>query len=152
MSKRTEQMSSIIHRAVQSVIAEGLSDPRLEGLITVTGARVTEDLTECIISVSVLPEKNESKAVHALQDASNYIRRQAAERLAIHHPPRLIFKLDRTGKRQAAVLSALAEIERERAQQPPGAVSADAMPGEPDAPIVPPALNSHPQTSPTEHP
>lgn len=114
MSKRTEQLSSVIHRAVQSVLSEGLSDPRLQCTVTITNVRVTEDKQEAIINVSIMPEKFESRAMKGLADAANFVRREAGERVAIARMPGLVFKLDRSSKRQAAVLAALADVARER--------------------------------------
>lgn len=136
MSRRTEQLSSVIHRAVQSVLSEGLADPRIQGVLTVTGVNVTQDLQEAIIGISVLPEKHESKAIHGLQDAANYIRRQAGELVAIQRMPKLVFKLDRASKRQAAVLAALAEARAETeaaAAQDPAALGSVSPPLPPGA-------------------
>jgi ribosome-binding factor A len=119
VSRRTEQLASILHQAVQSVIQEGLADPRAIGMATVTSIRVTDDLSQAIISVSILPEKSESLYMHALEDAAAYIRRKAGDRVSMHRLPSLIFKLDRTAKRQAALLTALAEV----ANDPPVPVS-----------------------------
>lgn len=127
MSRRTDQVASILHQAVQSVLQEGLADPRAQGLATITAVRVTDDFSEAVLSVSILPEQHESKFMHALHDAAGHIRRRAAERVAMHRPPRLIFKLDKSLKRQAALLQALSEIESERAHAP----AAQAPPEEP---------------------
>ena len=45
MSRRGEQVSSALREAIQGVIDRGLQDPRVSGLITVTGVTVgaTED-------------------------------------------------------------------------------------------------------------
>lgn len=135
MSRRTEQLASILHQAVQSVLQDGLSDPRAVGMVTITSVKVTDDLSEAILGVSILPEKNEKLYMHALEDASNYIRREASERMSMHRPPRLIFKLDRSTKRQAALLTALHEI----AQEPPLAA-----PG-----VFPPTITDSPPEEPT---
>ena len=37
MTRRTDQVSSVLHRAVQTVIEAGLSDPRLSGALTAAG-------------------------------------------------------------------------------------------------------------------
>jgi len=113
MSRRAEQIASIMHRAVQQVISDGLSDPRLQGIITVTSAKVDEDLSQCVMGISVMPEQHESKVIHALNDAANHIRRKAGDMVEIHRAPRLVFKIDRSAKRQAAVMTALADISRE---------------------------------------
>ena len=126
MSHRAEQLASVVHRAVQSVLSEGLSDPRLDCMVTVTSVKITKDLNEAVINVSIMPEKFEPRAMAALKDASNFVKREAAELVSLHMMPKLIFKLDRSAKRQAAVLNALAEVAREReAAAPPPQPDAD---------------------------
>lgn len=137
MTRRTEQLSSVVHRAVQSVLSEGLSDPRLQCAITITSVKVTQDLQEAILGVSIMPEKFEARAIRGLEDASNHVRREAGERVAMARMPKLVFKLDRSAKRQARVLAALADVARENEQRPPahepGAVQSPGLdPGDPD--------------------
>lgn len=117
MSRRTEQLASVLHRAVQSVLTEGLADPRLTGLLTVTEVRVSDDLSEAVVSVSIFPEKKEDLSMHALRDASAHIRRRAGELVALARPPRLTFKLDRRLKREASVLQTLAALREEAAPE-----------------------------------
>lgn len=118
MSRRADQLSSVLHRAIQSVLVEGLSDPRLDALVTVTGVKVTGDLQEAVVSVSVMPEDKAELALHGLRAASGFIRRQAGERVAVHRPPRITFKLDKAYRKQQEVLTAIAEIARERTDSP----------------------------------
>jgi len=128
VSRRAEQLASVLHRAIQSVLVDGLSDPRLDAMITVTHVKVTGDLSEAVVSVSVHPDEKSDLALHGLRDASGFIRRQAGERVAIHKPPRLTFKVDKAYRKQQEVLSAIAEIARERSDPPtinPSATGAD---------------------------
>jgi ribosome-binding factor A len=111
--RRAEQMSSIIHRAVQSVLSGGLSDPRLDAMLTVTNVRVSSDRRQATVSVSVLPEERESRVIHGLRDAARHIRREAADLIDVHRMPDLIFKLDRTIKKQAAIHDALHRVREE---------------------------------------
>jgi ribosome-binding factor A len=108
-------------------VTDGLSDPRLDDvMVTVTRVRVAEDLSSATLHVSILPKKAESKAVHALQDAARYIRREAAERVSLHKMPDLLFRVDRSMQKQAELLSAFGEVERER--------EANNTPPDPDEP------------------
>src|SRR5690606_7228314 len=101
--------------AVQTILTEGLNDPRLEGtLITVTEAHVDDGLSEAVLSVSVVPESKEDLALHGLRAAAGRIRREASDAIELKRAPRLVFRLDRSLKKQAAVLGALAKIVRER--------------------------------------
>lgn len=114
MSKRTEQMSEVLRRAVQSVINEGFGDPRLQECV-VTVSRVTVDaaLKEAIVYVGVLPEERESRAIHGLQSAARHIRRKAGEKVSVKRMPDVAFRIDTRAKRQAGVLAALALVREE---------------------------------------
>ncbi len=114
MSRRGQQLGSVLHRATQSVINAGLSDPRLDAMITVTKVRVTDDKRTAVIHVSVVPEKRQHLALRGLADAARHVRRRVAELVSIHRMPEFVFKLDTSLKKQAAVLDALAQVEAER--------------------------------------
>ncbi len=114
MTKRAEQVASSLQRALQQVLAEGLNDPRLQAMITVTRTQVDDGLSEAVVSVSVLPESKEDLVLHGLKSAAGRIRRVASDALDMKRTPRLIFRLDRTLKRQAGILNALADVARER--------------------------------------
>ncbi len=51
MSHRTQQVSSIIQRGVQTVIGRGLHDPRVRGLISVTKVVIDADLSQATVFV-----------------------------------------------------------------------------------------------------
>lgn len=121
MNRKPAQLASIIHRAVQSVLAEGLADPRLEDvMVTVTDVNVAPDLRSATVLVSIMPDTAQSKAIHALKDAARFIRRQAAQRVSIHRMPDLFFKLDRGVKKQSEVLVTLSRLAQEREESEPG--------------------------------
>jgi len=115
-SRKSGQLSSIIHRAVQQVLSGGLSDPRLDAMITITDVRVGPDLRQATVRVSIMPAERESRAMHGLRDAARHIRREAAELVDLHRMPELVFKIDRSIKKHAAVLDALARVREERGE------------------------------------
>lgn len=101
------------------MLTRGLADPRLDGtMCTVTRVDVAEDLRNATLLVSVLPEKAQKRALAALQHAEPHIRRHIADVLRLGSPPLLSFDLDKSGKKQAALLEALAKVAREREQEP----------------------------------
>lgn len=127
MSRRTEQISESIRRAVQTILSEGLGDPRLDGLLlTVTTVGVDTDLTTAVIRVSVLPHDREDLALHALKSAARHIRRGVGDRIELHKMPEFMFKLDEGLKKQAEVLLALSKAREEREAR-----------GEPEPPTAP---------------
>lgn len=111
MSVRTDQVASTLRRAVQAVISRGLHDPRVRGLITVTGVQVAPDLSEAYIDISVLPQKHESLTMHGLQHAARMIRSEVAKVVKLRKLPRLVFRLDESIKHQARIDAAIREAE-----------------------------------------
>ncbi|MFI4855876.1 MAG: ribosome-binding factor A [Phycisphaerales bacterium JB065] len=114
MNRRIEQMSSVIHRAAQSVLNAGFGDPRLDGLmLTITSVKVTADMRTAVLNVSVLPANKERRALAGLKAASKHVRRQVGDLVSIHQLPEFVFKVDKAAKRQAEVLDALAKVRAE---------------------------------------
>ncbi len=113
MSRRTDRVGGEMREAIQKVLAKGLSDPRIRGLITITKVQVSEDLLRAKVGVSVFPEEKEALTLHGLQAAARYIRREAAELLAIAKMPELRFESDGSIRRQSEVLDALSKVREE---------------------------------------
>lgn len=114
MSHRPEVMASSIQRAVQQVISRGLQDPRVAGLVTVTGVTVTKDLKIAQISVSVLPEEKQDLCFHGIKAASKFIRREAGELIETRQLPEFQFRLDTAAKKEAAIIRELDKVRHER--------------------------------------
>jgi len=129
VSRRNEQLASTIHRGVQEVLARGLQDPRISGLITVTGVRLTEDLSEAVVSVSILPEDRQELVMHGLRAAESHVRHALSDLVGLRRTPHVTFKLDTATKRHAAVLRSLAQVALERDRRgAPGGASSPATP------------------------
>jgi len=120
VSERTERVASVLHRAVQEVLTEGLADPRCQALMTVTSVKVDEDLREATVRVSVLPESKQELCLHGLAAAAGYIRRKAGDRVSMARMPDLHFRLDRRPKKEGEIMEALARIRQERGSAGPG--------------------------------
>lgn len=128
MSHRPKQVASSLQRAIQQVINRGLQDPRVRGLITVTEVRVSDDLRDATVMVSVTPEEHETLTLHGIRSAARHIRRAAGELVRMRTLPTLHFKLDRTGKEQAKIIAA---INRAVSDLPPAREGDDTSPTEP---------------------
>jgi len=156
MSHRTEQLASVLQRAVQTILERGLSDPRVKGAITVTSVKVSPDLKNASISVSIFPEEHEAITMHGLRAATRFLRRQTAELVALHRLPEFEFRIDKQIKKEAGVLSAihkaLADIGPEDADEEEA--PANATPADPDASAPTAQLPDQPSTTrdPSEDP
>jgi ribosome-binding factor A len=128
VTRRNEQYTAELTRAVQEVLVRGLQDPRVSGLITVTGVKVTEDLRDATVSVSVLPAEKQELTLHGLQGAAAYIRREVGERMDARRIPTLNFRLETGLKKEAGVIRALAQAAAEREKANPGGVGSALAP------------------------
>jgi ribosome-binding factor A len=122
MTHRPQQIASNLRQAIQQVLARGLHDPRIGGLVTITNVTVAADLKTATVFVSVLPEEKEKMTMFGLRDAARHIRREVGELVAMRQVPLLTFKADAGLKREAEAYQAIAKIarEREEAQGPAG--------------------------------
>lgn len=141
MSRRREQRESVLMKATQEVLARGLADPRVRGLITVTSIRLTEDGKQAFINVSILPEDRQELTMHGLRAAAKHIRRDVADRIRIREMPTMEFRLDSSIKEQAGVLAAInrATSDRPESEVPdPDALEPDARNAKDETPRVDP--------------
>jgi len=109
MSHRTEQITSTIQRAVQTVISRGLNDPRVRGLVSVTKVVVDDDLAKATVFISVMPAERGELTMHGLRAATKRIRRDVGGVIRLRRVPRLSFRLDDSIKRQSELEQSLKE-------------------------------------------
>lgn len=131
MSRRSERVAAEIQRALQKVFAKGLSDPRINGLITITSVKADEDLRTANVLLSVMPYEHAELTLHGLRAASKHIRHLIADDLVLPQTPHLRFKLDANAGKQADIFSALAKVRAELDDaEPENAASENAVPDE----------------------
>ncbi len=119
MKRKRAQLASTIERTLQQVLARGVNDPRVRGLITVTGVELNDELKTAYAHVSILPEEHESLTMHGLKAATPHIRKQVMERIRTREMPRLEFRLDRSVKAQAELLGLINRAVEEAPPVPP---------------------------------
>ena len=118
MSRRTDQVASLIRRAVQSRLSRGLNDPRVRGLVSVTQVTVAADLSEAVILVSVMPAKHAHLTLRGLQSAAAHLRGELGRTARLRHQPRLTFKLDDSMRHAAEAMAAIMEVSGAERQSP----------------------------------
>jgi ribosome-binding factor A len=108
LSRVNEQILTILAEAVRDEVR----DPRVQGLITLTGVRVTQDMDLARVYVSALGSEPERvAAVKALNHAAPFLRRIVAQRAGLRHTPRIEFLADATLETGARVERLLKDIE-----------------------------------------
>lgn len=123
MTQRTDQIGSVLRRALQAQISRGLADPRVRGLISITGVSVSPDLADATVRVSVVPAEHEQLTLHGLRHAASHLRARVKPELRLRRVPRLHFQLDPSIKRQAELDAAIRDADGE--SDGPGAAAED---------------------------
>ena len=96
MTRRGERVNHTIRREL-GVLIEGLNDPRLSPVISVTAVEVNRDLSVAKVYVSVLgTDTDRSDAIDGLRSAANRLRMEVSNRIVIRTMPKLSFFPDDT--------------------------------------------------------
>jgi len=77
-------------------LLRGVKDPRVQGLVTVSGVDVSPDLKHAKVFVTVLETDTPEDSVTALNGAAGFLRSQLGRRLELRGVPRLVFHYDAT--------------------------------------------------------
>jgi len=106
--KRSDKVAESIHELVSGLLIKGLKDPRI-GFVTVTGVKVTDDLSIATVYFSVIgSEKEKSDSEKGLNSAKGFIRKEIAASLRMRRVPEILFKYDNSfeyGQRIEGILS-----------------------------------------------
>ncbi len=94
-NKRLNRISEEVKRVVSELIYNGLKDPRVNSMTTVTKVEVTRDLRYAKIYVSVFGNKEEKEnTLSGLESAKGFIRKEISSRIDLRYAPEPIFVLD----------------------------------------------------------
>ena len=111
MSKRTEQIGGIIAKIISKILRDEIRDPRLGGLITITGVDVSKDLRNARVYWSVIGDEEVwREAENGFKKAKGYIQRLVAQRLILKVTPRLEFVPDHTMERAQRIEMIIEEL------------------------------------------
>ena len=109
MSGRTRKVESQLKEIAGEELA-ALSDPRIRGLDTVTGVRVSPDLAQATVFYSVLAGKDAEAAHEGLQSAAGRIQAAVGAQTRLRRTPRLRFEPDPVVNQATRIEAALSEV------------------------------------------
>lgn len=90
---------------------EDVKDPRVQGLVTVTGVDVTRDLRHAKIFVSVLGTDTERAATfEGLDSVAGHLRSRVGRALRLRLAPEIVFREDQSVAHAARIESLLAGL------------------------------------------
>ncbi len=92
---RPARVAEELRHEIGRLLARGLKDPRITGFVTITGAKMSPDLREATVYVSIHAEPAErDRTLEGLRAASAYLQREAARALRLRLTPHLRFVYD----------------------------------------------------------
>lgn len=92
-SNRIKRISEEVRKVISKMLINGIKDPRITSMISVTEVEVTNDLRYAFVYISMLGgDKEESLA--GLNSARGYIRREVGKAVKLRYVPEIIFKID----------------------------------------------------------
>lgn len=113
-SRRLLKAAEAIREVVASSILTELRDPRVRD-VTVVGVKVSPDMREAKISVSVMGDQSQQQlSLRGLQNAAGFLQSKIASRIDTRHTPRLQFVIDKGVQQSLLVGEILEKIKRER--------------------------------------
>ncbi len=111
--KRSARVSDLIREEIADIILNKIKHKTL-GFITVTGAKVSDDLRNATIYLSVLKEEDAEKTVRKLGESAAFIRGELGRRLKMKFVPTLTFRIDKSIQYGMKIDKLLDEIKSER--------------------------------------
>ena len=118
-TRRADRVSAAIREEVASHLATNVKDPRIAGLVTVTGVDVTPDLRHARIYVSILNgDANPQPTIDALNDVGRWLKGQVGRALRLRLAPELEFKKDDTVARASRIEALLSQIRTDESAAP----------------------------------
>jgi ribosome-binding factor A len=112
---------------IATFLANDVKDPRIMGLVTVTGVEITRDLRHAKVFVSVLGSDSQRAATfEGLDNLASHLRGRVGRALRLRVAPEIEFRNDESVAHAAHIEQLLAQVRKD-------------LPAEPSAPAVPPA-------------
>ncbi|HLR21414.1 MAG TPA: 30S ribosome-binding factor RbfA [Tissierellaceae bacterium] len=112
--KRINRISEEVKKVVSLLLVNGLKDPRINSMTTITDVEVTNDLSYANIYVSVLgDEKDKKDSIEGLRNAKGFIRNEIAKKVDLRHIPEPVFHLDESLERALHITELIDKVNKE---------------------------------------
>ncbi len=114
-NRRPDRVAEAIREEVATFLFDGAKDPRIRGLVTVTGVDVTRDLRHARVFVSVMGDDAErADTFVGLAGVASHLRGRIGRALRLRVAPEIEFKADDSVARAARIETLLEGLQRER--------------------------------------
>lgn len=112
-NKRLGRISEEVRKVVSEIIGNGLKDPRINSMTTVTKVEVTRDLRYAKIYISVLGDDREkNETIAGLENAKGFIRRDISSKIDLRYTPEPVFFLDESIEQGIYISKLIEEVNK----------------------------------------
>ena len=109
--RRADRVAEAIREEIATFLASEVKDPRVVGLVTVTGVDITRDLRHAKVFVSVMGTDTERAATFdGLASVASHLRSHVGRALRLRLAPEITFKPDESIARASRIETLLAQI------------------------------------------
>lgn len=112
-ARRPDRVGEAIREEVATFLAEDVKDPRVRGLVTVTGAEVTRDLRHAKVFVTVMgSEADQAATFEGLASVAHHLRTRLGRSLRLRLAPEIEFIRDKSVAYAARIETLLGQVKR----------------------------------------
>jgi ribosome-binding factor A len=110
-NRRPDRVAEAIRVEVATFLNQDVKDPRVVGLVTVTGVDVSRDLRVATVFVSVYGSDTERAAtLEGLESVAGHLRARIGRALRLRLAPEIVFKQDESIARAARIETLLSQL------------------------------------------
>ncbi len=110
-NRRPDRVAEAIRAEVATFLNQDVKDPRVIGLVTVTGVDVSRDLRTARVFVSILGSEAERSATfEGLASVASHLRARIGRALRLRLAPEITFKQDESIARAARIETLLSQL------------------------------------------
>ncbi|MDX1837804.1 30S ribosome-binding factor RbfA [Legionella taurinensis] len=118
--KRTDRVAEMLQRKLSQIIQQEIKDPRLPSFVTISGVKVSGDLSHAKVYFTVLGDENKQAAV-ILNTAASYLRTALARTIKLRTVPQLHFVYDESieyGRRLSKLIDEVNPDDQDEQREP----------------------------------
>jgi|SRR5438105_4245146 len=110
-NRRPDRVAEAIRVEVATFLSQDVKDPRIVGLVTVTGVDVSRDLRVATVFVSIYGSESERAATRdGLDSVASHLRARIGRALRLRLAPEIVFKPDDSIERAARIETLLSQL------------------------------------------
>ena len=118
-TNRPARVAEEFRHELSGILARGIKDPRVTGFVTITGSKMSPDLKEVTVYLSIHAEEEErARTLEGLRAAATYLQREVARSLKLRYTPHLRFVYDESVERGDRIERLLKEAKAKDAAAP----------------------------------